>query len=176
MAKRQEFNLDNFLIGKLRAASRKYPNFNEAKKLAKVPVKVEYCEGDDFVTVYPLDKSMPPFKVKVHKKAQNRERVMYKCAHCGRLFFDYEFLPKKKGGVKKTSMVAIDHIEPVVPTDSDKISWDDYIDRLFCPVSNLQVLCNYPGEYNGVKSCHAIKTKAEQQERKEHKGKRKNNE
>lgn len=163
--KEQAFNLYNFLVGKLRSASRKFPNFNEAKKMAKVPVKVEYHDGDNFVTVTPLDPSLLPFKVKVHKKAQNRERVMYRCAKCGRLFFDYEYLPKKKGGFKKTAMVAIDHIDPVVPVDRDKISWDEYIARLFCDVSNLQVLCNYPGEYDEQRSCHSLKTKEEQRAR-----------
>jgi len=168
---KKEFRLKEFIVGKLRAATRKFPSFNEAKKLAKVNVRVEYNNGDSFLTVFP--ENGDPFSVSVHKKAQNRERVMYRCAMCGKLFFDYMYLINKKGVIKKMSMLAIDHVNPVVPVDRDHISWDDYITRLFCDVSNLQVLCNFKGEYNGERSCHSKKTKKEQQERAAHRAQKK---
>ena len=62
----------------------------------------------------------------------------YKCAKCGSHF--------------PSSAVQVDHIVPVVATNSGFTSWDDYIDRLFCEKANLQVLC---------KPCHKVKTKEE---------------
>ena len=52
--------------------------------------------------------------------------------------------------------VEVDHINPIVPT-SGFISWDSFIDNLFCELSNLQVIC---------KTCHAKKSKLENEERK----------
>lgn len=61
-----------------------------------------------------------------------------RCAHC-------------KKAVKK---LQVDHIIPVGPTPGSKnatpdITWDGFINRLFCDVSNLQALC---------KPCHKVKT------------------
>lgn len=51
--------------------------------------------------------------------------------------------------------VQIDHITPIAINSE---SWDDYINRLLCPVEELQVLC---------KACHKIKTKEESEQSKE---------
>lgn len=69
----------------------------------------------------------------------------YHCAECGKLF------PAK--------LVVVDHIAPVVPV-TGFISWDDVISRMFCSADGLQVLC---------KTCHAVKTKAENAQRREYK-------
>jgi hypothetical protein len=163
MAKK-EFRLKEYLIGKLRSATRGHPRFTEAKQKAKVNVKVVCSEDGTSVAVYP--EKGKPFKVKVYKKMQNRERVMFRCAECGKLFFDYMYLPtKKKGKFKKTKMVAIDHCSPVIPADGIGFTtWDNYISRLFD--GELQILCSYPGELEGIKSCHAKKTKSENEQRK----------
>ena len=58
-------------------------------------------------------------------------RGKYRCAKCNELF-----------GPKE---VQVDHIIEI----GKLISWDDWITKLFCDVSNLQVLC---------KSCHLAKT------------------
>lgn len=47
----------------------------------------------------------------------------YRCNKCKKLF------PKKE--------VQVDHIEEI----GAFINWDTYMERLFCPISNLQVLC-----------------------------------
>lgn len=65
----------------------------------------------------------------------------YQCVKCKR---DYPFRVGERN-------LAVDHIEPVIPV-TGFTNWDDYINRLFCPVENLQVLC---------KECHAAKTKVE---------------
>jgi len=72
----------------------------------------------------------------------NREGKHYLCALC-----EGEF-PSKE--------VEVDHIEPVI-SSKGFTSWDDYIARLFCDKSNLQVVC---------KGCHKIKSYNEGQERK----------
>ena len=72
----------------------------------------------------------------------NREGKHYLCALC-----EGEFPAKE---------VEVDHIEPVIPSKGFT-SWDDYIARLFCDKSNLQVVC---------KGCHKIKSYNEGQERK----------
>lgn len=72
----------------------------------------------------------------------------------GRLAEHYECSICKKEFV--SSEIEVDHISPVVPT-SGWISWDSYINNLFCSVNNLQVIC---------KTCHKIKSKKENEQRK----------
>lgn len=69
----------------------------------------------------------------------------YKCAHCSEQF------PAK--------LVAVDHIEPVVHTTEGFVSWDRFVERLFCEKEGLQVLC---------KVCHKEKTAKERKERNVH--------
>ena len=57
--------------------------------------------------------------------------------------------------------VVADHILPVVDTVRGFVDWNTYIERMFCPVENLQILCN-----NGENSCHHKKTKQERECRK----------
>jgi 5-methylcytosine-specific restriction endonuclease McrA len=63
-----------------------------------------------------------------------------KCAHCKKRFYYKE--------------LQVDHIIPVGSTPGSKyaapeITWDDYIKRMFCDISGLQILC---------KKCHHLKT------------------
>lgn len=74
---------------------------------------------------------------KINKKT-GRQAQHYACAVCQKDF------PQKE--------VQVDHKKPAVDPKTGFISWDVYIERLFCGKENLQVLC---------KSCHAIKTKEE---------------
>lgn len=67
----------------------------------------------------------------------------FRCAGCG---LDY---PSKQ--------VQIDHREPVVDPLVGFISWDNFIEKLYCGKDNLQVLC---------KTCHKVKTKKESSGRK----------
>ena len=63
----------------------------------------------------------------------------YKCAGC-----NGEFVAKD---------VQVDHIVPVVGSEGFT-TWDNYIERMFCDVDNLQVLCT---------TCHTSKTKEERE-------------
>ncbi len=74
---------------------------------------------------------------KVNKKS-GRVAAHYRCAGCSKTF------PSKD--------VQVDHILPVVDPITGFVGWDVYIQRMFCPPENLQVLC---------KPCHASKTKKE---------------
>ena len=67
----------------------------------------------------------------------------YKCAEC------LEEFPAK--------VVQVDHIKPVVDPKKGFISWDVFIDRMFCDEDNLQVLC---------KACHDKKTTKEREVKK----------
>jgi 5-methylcytosine-specific restriction endonuclease McrA len=58
-----------------------------------------------------------------------------------------------------SNRMAVDHIIPVVPLNKTvhDLSYDEIVNRIFCPIKNLQLLCEY---------CHKSKTKAEREERK----------
>lgn len=66
-----------------------------------------------------------------------------------------QFFCEECGGAFPRTLVQVDHINPVVPT-SGWVSWDSYIERLFCSATGLAVLC---------KPCHKLKTQSENQER-----------
>lgn len=53
--------------------------------------------------------------------------------------------------------VQVDHMSPVVDPATGFISWDVYIDRMFCEEYNLQVLCT---------TCHKAKTAKEKDDAK----------
>lgn len=74
------------------------------------------------------------------------ERGKYKCASCGDLF-----------GPKE---VDLDHNDPVVDPKHGFTTWDDYINRLFCPAEGFSVLCH---------QCHENKTLVEDKMREHYK-------
>lgn len=70
------------------------------------------------------------------------------------------------GKPEARSYVVIDHLDPVVPTDSalEFMSWNELVDRIWCNETNLQAICPV---------CHKIKSKLEMRVRKENKKKAK---
>lgn len=80
----------------------------------------------------------------------NREGKHYLCALCE--------------GEWPSKEVCVDHIEAVVHPEQGFISWDVFIERLFCHKDNLQVLCE---------GCHKNKSYNESQQRKESSGRKK---
>lgn len=64
------------------------------------------------------------------------------------------------------SNVQVDHVLPVIAVTEtlEDLSWDDLVNRIWCPESNLKVVC---------KPCHQIKTKLENKARREFKKERK---
>ena len=169
--KTRPFDLHTFLVGKLRSATRRCPPFNAVQAEAKIKVLSEYIEKPDGTKWLKVVINEEKFGysvgdelwIRVYKKLPSCDRVMFLCAACRKLFLSHEYLPKKKGGgLKKTSMTAIDHVDPVVGVEGF-VDWNLYISRMF--EGALQILCNYSGERDGVQSCHHIKTKQEQEAR-----------
>lgn len=99
-----------------------------------------------------LDKSINPCYTDLTRP---RVKTWCKCAACGRH--------------EAKSLVNVDHINPVIPTDSalEFMTLDEVADRIWCEENNLQVLCE---------SCHNTKTKAETKIRAKNKKERKLNE
>jgi len=75
-------------------------------------------------------------------QAARVDRGLYRCADCQQ--------------VSSIKGHHIDHISPVVDPKVGFVDWDVYIHRLFCPASNLQLLCTV---------CHTAKTAREREER-----------
>lgn len=78
-------------------------------------------------------------------KKTGRLAEHYKCSSCKDVF--------------TSSDVQVDHIKPVVPI-SGWVSWDNFIENLFCSKENLQVLCT---------GCHKSKSKLENEDRRKEK-------
>jgi 5-methylcytosine-specific restriction endonuclease McrA len=76
-------------------------------------------------------------------KKTGKLAMHYKCAKCKKQFVAAD--------------VQVDHIFPVVDPKTGFVSWDDFINRIFCEIENLQVMC---------KPCHKVKTEEEKLERK----------
>lgn len=83
------------------------------------------------------------FVGKMVNEKTGKMAMHYKCASCTKLFVATD--------------VQVDHIEPVVDPKKGFAGWDVYIDRMFCEIKGLQVLC---------KVCHTVKTDKEKLERK----------
>lgn len=85
------------------------------------------------------------FYWKPRSEAMTKARVsrgLYRCAMC-----EETFKPKE---------VIIDHIEPVVDPKTGFVGWDDYIQKLLCPVEGFQILC---------RACSDSKTRIEDEMR-----------
>lgn len=72
-----------------------------------------------------------------------KDAVLYPCMACKNL------VSRKD--------VAVDHIDPVVSSNTGFVDYDTFIKRLFCDASNLQLLCS---------TCHQEKTNRERAARK----------
>ena len=79
---------------------------------------------------------------RVYKGTNRRQKFEYQCNHCKKWF------PEKE--------IDVDHI---VPAGTLKTAADlpGFVERLFCEVDNLQVLCV---------DCHAVKTEKEKEQSK----------
>lgn len=91
-----------------------------------------------------------PERREVLKKAK-AGKDQWTCEKCKTVFGIVEMVTKK-GRKRKRMGGAVDHI---VPIGKQPAKWSDYpayYKRMFCPRTNLQVLC---------KACHDPKSKAE---------------
>ena len=78
------------------------------------------------------------------------DRNTYTCAECKKTF--------ARGEVK------VDHIVPVRAVDNPDWTWDEFIARLFCDHTGLQILCEQD---------HTVKTKMENMLRKQYRDEKK---
>lgn len=71
-------------------------------------------------------------------------------------------------GYIPTYLMQVDHVLPIIHLEEtlEGLNWDLVIDRVWCEISNLRAIC---------KTCHSIKTKAENKERRMFKKKRTEN-
>jgi 5-methylcytosine-specific restriction endonuclease McrA len=72
------------------------------------------------------------------KQAARISRGKYLCACCG--------------GVTRAKDVSVDHVACVVDPETGFKDWNTYVERLFCSLENLQVLC---------RECHNAKSAQE---------------
>lgn len=77
--------------------------------------------------------------IKINKKT-GKKCKHYLCASCKGIFPDKD--------------VKIDHLIPVIDPMKGFVSFDEYIDRMFAPISSYQILCD---------KCHDKKTSEEKQ-------------
>lgn len=96
-----------------------------------------------------------PPKWEVRRKAR-QARGIYYCAGFKRKGHPATASIRERGRSKKCNNIFVDHISPIVGR-AGFTNWDDFINKLYCEVDNLQVLC---------KQCHDLKTKSEKEERK----------
>lgn len=79
------------------------------------------------------------------------------------------FSPERRDAIKrangtcekcgsKVDKLHADHILPVVNPETGFVDWNQYIDRMFCGATGLQVICE---------ECHAKKSAQESDRRKE---------
>lgn len=105
------------------------------------------------------------FIISALRSASNRYPPKYECLNAakvgkkvnkatGRLAEHYKCAACKKHFVAKE--VQVDHIEPVVSPLTGFIDWNTFVARMFCPITNLQVLCRW---------CHKVKSDKEKKER-----------
>ena len=92
-----------------------------------------------------------PFKYEVKNEAKTEKKVnpdsgrlaqFYLCSLCSQEFTNKE--------------VEVDHIIPVIDQTVGFVDWDTYIQRLFSPKENYQLVC---------KSCHLAKSNLEKKKK-----------
>jgi 5-methylcytosine-specific restriction endonuclease McrA len=87
-------------------------------------------------------------------ETRKRVKTWCRCEQCGKL--------------DAKSSLAVDHISPVVPTNSSfaDMSLEELTDRIWCDIVNLQAICS---------DCHEAKSKIENKERRKYKKEKKEN-
>lgn len=61
-------------------------------------------------------------------EVKKKGKTLFRCAITNKLY--------------SIDQIKVDHIEPVVDPAVGWVDYNTYMARLFCPVSNLQVICN----------------------------------
>lgn len=112
-------------------------------KKKKLPNRVTFAKG----ALRRASLSWAP--ISEARRLARKERGLYLCAMCKELF--------------KAKEVQVDHRNPVIDVKEGWQNWDTYIERLFCDVDQLDVLCT---------TCHDVKSAHEVQMRKFYRNKK----
>lgn len=75
------------------------------------------------------------------------DKGVYHCKGC-----DTNVPVTVKVNGKRIRNVFVDHIDPIIDPEVGFVSWDEYIEQMFCEKDNLQMLCL---------ECHSKKTAEE---------------
>jgi predicted metal-binding protein len=106
------------------------------------------------------------FQRKEYTQAKNRAKVdkaVFKCESCGQLMYDgksqnsFDKLKEKYDSIIWETP-DLDHNNAVVEPKRGFVTWDEYLDRLFCGPDDMTVMC---------KACHKGVSREEMNERKE---------
>ncbi len=96
----------------------------------------------------------PKNRVKQNARVQ---RGVYQCVGYERGSHEVPAsLPPKTGNKRRINNSVIDHISPVIDPVRGFVSWDEFINRLFCEEDGFQLLCH---------ECHKHKTADERKVR-----------
>lgn len=97
------------------------------------------------------------------KDAKNRckvDKALFKCEECGVLIYEglsavsyFNYVEKYSPKEVRMERFDMDHQIPVIDPVEGFKNWDEYMDRLFCPVENWKGLCST--------DCHKKKTASE---------------
>ncbi len=144
----KELKFHDFLQQKLRNVAQKWPPIYMFKNDRKIWATVQRISATELHVIADTGEEF----IVENSKATSGRRVMYRCEYCGLLWFERSWVQCKNGKWRKTSDIALDHIEPVVDPYTGHVSWDKHIDRLFHGA--MQLLC---------KPCHNLKSDLENQ-------------
>lgn len=120
------------------------------KRLIKGGIRRVFRQSIEMRVVLQSARVELPPKILKDGSTGKKNQVRYKCAVCNGLFSQKD--------------VAVDHIEPVIPLhrSEEDLTIDEMAYRIWCDISNLQVICNTTlKKNNGIASCHKIKTDEE---------------
>lgn len=121
-------------------------------------------KGKIIVALRRLSYTWPP-RNEIKKRAKV-DLCTFQCSHCLNYIYDgsseatFKKVLLRHSRLVRQGKVCVDHKEPVVPINGFKTgiwNWDEFIERLYCDISMLQVLC---------KECHDAKSSTEKDERK----------
>lgn len=87
--------------------------------------------------------------IQLCKKRAHVARGEYKCEGCGNIVPPTIYDEDSR---KRVTNIFVDHIDPIIDPAKGFVSWDETIDRMFCEIENLQLLC---------RDCHSVKSQKE---------------